>query len=337
MNSKIFLISFMIFLLAAGTVYADKDRLGTAGAMELRIPVGARATALSGAVIANVTGPEALYWNPAGAAATQGYEAAFSYGNWFADMKLNYFGLVATSGGFGSIGASVKVLDIGEWEQTTEDYPEGNGIMVEPSFWVMGLSYARNMTDRVAFGATFNFINESLLSTSATGFALDFGFQYTTPLEGLDFGIVLKSIGPDMRFDGEDLEQTIVDPDGDPNSKSKPYRLRSSAFELPSNILFGVTYKALQAEMYNLNVSTDANLNNYSDNEFRFGGEFAYNDMFFLRGGYAASGQTDYLFTGTFGAGFKFGVGSSALNFDYSYVPMEFFDAQNWFSVKLGF
>ncbi len=156
-------------------------------------------------------------------------------------------------------------------------------------------------------------------------------------MQGLDFGIVLKSIGPDMRFDGPDFEQTIVDPDGDPNSKSKPYRLVSAAFELPSNILFGLTYKALQSDMYSVNISSDAQFNNHAENEFRFGSEFNYNEMFFLRGGYVASGQEEYLFSGTFGAGLKLNMGSSDLHFDYSYVPVEYFDSQSWFSVRLGF
>ena len=68
MRRNSLLLSILIVLLCVGMVAAeDTNRMGTAGAVELRLPVGARATALSGAVLADVTGAEALFWNPAGA------------------------------------------------------------------------------------------------------------------------------------------------------------------------------------------------------------------------------------------------------------------------------
>lgn len=337
MLRKSVLLSILIVLLGIGMAYADTDRLGTAGALELRLPIGARSTALGGAVLSNVSGAEALFWNPAGAAKTEGYEAMFSTGEMIADIKLNYFGVTATSAGFGTIGVNAKVLDIGEWEQTTEDHPDGNGIMVSPSFWVLGMTYARQMTDQVAFGATFNYVSESVLNSSASGFAMDFGFQYVTPLQGLKFGIVLKSIGPDMRFSGADFERSMILTEDDPNAAPKPMRLLSAPFELPSNIMFGVNYKAFSTEMYNLNLMTDLQFNNHSEDEFRFGGEFIYNEMFALRGGMIASGQDDYLYGASFGAGLILGLGNTDLTIDYSYVPTEYFNDQNWFSVKMGF
>lgn len=338
MKKSLFITSLLIIVTWTSAAFAGNDnRIGTAGAQELRLPIGARATALSGAVLADVDGAEALYWNPAGAASTEGYEAMFSYGKWIADVNLNYFGVTANSGGFGTIGISAKVLDLGEWEQTTVEQPEGTGVMVNPNYWILGLTYAKQMTDRVSFGSTLNLVNETIMNTSASGFALDFGFQYKTPIQGLDFGMVLKSIGPDMRFDGSDFEHKENLTENDPNSLPASMRLRSSSFELPSNILFGLHYTALKADMYSFHLATDAQLNNHSEDEFRFGGEFAYNDMLFLRGGYAASSQEEYLFTGTFGVGLKMNMGGSKLMVDYSYVPTEYFDSQSWFSVKLGF
>ncbi|OQY30039.1 MAG: hypothetical protein B6244_01915 [Candidatus Cloacimonetes bacterium 4572_55] len=338
MRKSSILLSVLIIFLCIGIVHAENKRIGVVGALELRLPVGGRATALGGAVLADVTGTEALFWNPAGASATPGYEAVFSYGEYIADININYFAVTAPTGGIGTIGISAKVLDLGEWEETTESQPEGTGVMIDPNFWVLGLTYSRQMTDRVYFGSTFNYVSENVENTSANGFALDFGFQYVTPVQGLRFGVVLKSIGPDMRFDGADFERKLQFEEDDPNANPKPVRLVSASFELPSNIMFGVSYKALQTDMYSMNVSSDLQLNNHSDNEYRFGGEFAYKEMFFLRGGIIGCGQENYLFSGiTFGAGVKVDLGGTALNFDYSYIPTDLFDNQNWFSVRLGF
>lgn len=337
MKIKSYLIGALAGLMAASAASAENPRTGTAGAQQLRLPVGARATALSGAVLSSISGAEALYWNPAGASKGEGYEAMFANGQLFADMKLNYLAVTAPTGGFGTFGLSAKVLDVGEFEETTTDKPDGTGRMISPSYWVLGLTFSKQMTDRVNFGGTFNYINESVLNTSANGFALDFGFQYATPVQGLNFGLVLKSIGPDMRYSGADFEERIVPPSSDPNSVPKSMRLQSAAFEIPSTIIFGVAYQALKADMYSFNITTDGQFNNHSEDEFRFGGEFAYNDMFFLRGGYAASNQDDYLQAATFGAGIKLKLGGTDLNVDYSYVPTEFFDNQSWIGVKLGF
>src|SRR5690349_8376087 len=87
------------------SAHAGSDgRRGTAGASELQIPVGARSSALGGAVAADVTGIEAMFWNPAGLGATNGTEALFSNTSYFANMKVNYAGIATKVGNFGTIG-----------------------------------------------------------------------------------------------------------------------------------------------------------------------------------------------------------------------------------------
>jgi len=57
--------------LLGGTAWAGNiDRLGTAGAQELRIPVGTRGMGLGGSTVASNHGIESIYYNPAGLAAT---------------------------------------------------------------------------------------------------------------------------------------------------------------------------------------------------------------------------------------------------------------------------
>ena len=48
---------------------ANKDRIGTAGAQELLIPVGARTIAMGASSMVFATGAEAIYRHPAGRAA----------------------------------------------------------------------------------------------------------------------------------------------------------------------------------------------------------------------------------------------------------------------------
>src|SRR6185503_5551403 len=74
----------------AAVVHAGSDgRKGTSGATELLIPVGPRSTALGGSIASDVSGVEAMYWNPAGLAAGATTSALFAHSQYFADMDVN--------------------------------------------------------------------------------------------------------------------------------------------------------------------------------------------------------------------------------------------------------
>ncbi|HVP57401.1 MAG TPA: hypothetical protein VMU02_04845, partial [bacterium] len=94
MREKV-LIAALILVLVAGAAYCQSSKTGTAGAQELRIPVGPRGTSMAGAVVADATGSDALFWNPAGAAKTTGTNAFLAYKGYLADMTVSYFGVLS--------------------------------------------------------------------------------------------------------------------------------------------------------------------------------------------------------------------------------------------------
>jgi len=339
MRSKIgFALLLIGLLLLSGQALAGSPgRLGTAGAQELRIPVGSRATAMGGSAIADVSGVEALYWNPAGAAEGTGMEIAFSHLSYIADIKLNYFGVTTSVRDLGSLGASIRVLDIGDIAVTTEEFPEGTGATYAPNYFVFGLTYSRQLTDRVAFGVTGMYIHEKIMRETASGLAFDLGFQYITGIEGLKFGIVMKNYGPNMKFDGADLEYFERPTRDDPQAIKKTMRLVSASFELPSSIQFGTSYELMAMGENSVLVTGNFQSNSFSDDEYRGGVEYAFGEQFFLRGGYVLSDQSDYIYGATFGAGVNLSLGEANLAFDYSYGSTEFFDANQFITVKMTF
>jgi hypothetical protein len=171
------LIGALVIVLAAGVALAGSNKMGTAGAQELRIPVGSRGTAMAGAIVGDATGCEALFWNPAGAAKATGTEAFISYRGYIADTDLSYFSLVSPFS-FGTIGVSAKILSLGDIMVTTETDWNGTGEVYSINIPVLGLTYASMLTDRVAFGATAMFVSEEVMQSRARGLAFDFGFQY---------------------------------------------------------------------------------------------------------------------------------------------------------------
>ena len=340
--------ALLALLLVAGTAHAGSDeRQGTSGANELRIPVGPRSTALGGTTVADAYGPEALYWNPAGLATMNETDVYFSHLSYIADMGVNYFAVTTKAGSFGNIGFSAKMLDVGDVFVTTEAAPEGTGEVLSPTFATFGLSYARQFTDRVRFGATAQFINETVREARARGVAFDFGFQYDTGYNGLAFGFVMKNFGTAMEFSGSDFEFNVPVPDAEPSASNRTVTSTSSSFEMPSYFQIGAGYDLINAgsaasSNNHLRVLGTFSSMNFTPDEVRGGAEYSYKDMFALRAGYGSrvSNSDADVYNGfSFGAGLNLKIGStSRLRFDYANrMVKEFFDDTNEFAVRLTF
>ncbi len=338
MRIKIFCLTLAALLLCSAALFAGGDeRIGTAGAQELRIPVGSRMSALAGAGVAEAIGAEALYWNPAGVSYYTGTEVMFTHLQYFADIDVNYFAAVTAIEDFGSLGISAKVISFGDIIKTTIQEPNGTGEILSPTYSVIGLTYSRRFTDRVSFGATGMLVNERIEQISATGVAFDFGFIYDPGWQGLKFGLVIKNYGPEMRFDGANFEVDNPVPGSEPNSADKTFRSQSATFELPSSVQLGASWNLLRDEQNSATLMGLFQSNNFSEDEFRGGIEYAFNDMFFLRGGYTGSNQDEYMFGATFGAGVKMNWGGTVIGLDYSWMQTETFDNNQFFTVKFGF
>jgi hypothetical protein len=319
--------------LTAGLAWAGSTtRIGTSGASELRMQVGARSIALAGSDLAMVGGAEAMFYNPAGVVATQNKtELLFSNSRLIDDMQLNYFGVMQAMGDFGSIGVSAKVLSIGDIIQTTETAPDGTGATFSPTFSVIGLTYGKAMTDRVNFGGSLNYSSEKILQETAAGVSFDFGFQYDTGVRNAKLGIALKSIGPNMTYSGTDFEFITPVPGADPQAAGRNVATQSAAFELPTSLQVSVGVPVVQG-VNPVNVFGAYNSNSFGRDEGRFGAEWTLKKMLSLRGGYIYSGDSNASYQYSYGLGLRVPLGSSHMNVDWAAQPLHggyFDDVQN--------
>ncbi|UCD63448.1 MAG: PorV/PorQ family protein [Candidatus Zixiibacteriota bacterium] len=332
MKYKVVLLTLVLLAVGLTTVYAGSDRrIGTAGAQELLIPIGSRGTAMGGAVIADSYGLEAVYWNPAGLASLEGTEAMFSHLPYIADINVNFGGVGTTIEGFGTVAAAAKVVDIGDIEETTEDDPEGTGSIHSPTLAVVGVTYARNLTAQVQFGATANFISERIFDVSASGVAFDFGVTYTPNWRGITLGIVMKNYGPDMKFSGSGFQRTYE------VAGQRRVFLSPAPFELPANISIGMSWNFLNQGYSSATLGGNFRSNNHSNDFWQGGVEYAYNERYFLRGGYVYSEQTDFIYGASFGGGVMFEFGETQLTIEYAWTETETFDDNQYFTVRFGF
>lgn len=353
MFRQIFSACLLCALIVSGAHAGDQSRIGTAAAQELRIPAGSRGTALGGAILASVNGAEAMYWNPSGVIfGSSKREALFSYLDYMADMNMNYFALTTKLRDDIAVGVSAKVFSVGDIIVTTEDAPEGTGEVLDPTFSVVALTYSQKLTDRVAFGSTIKYIHEGIKRQAANGLAFDFGFQYKTALDGLTLAIAMRNFGPDLRFNGPDLDRTVslsdAIPSADPQATSRIFRTTLASAELPTSIEIGVAYEFLASELGKATFSATFRNNNLATDEYQAGVEYEVRQMLQLRGGYAVSptGDTlpngfnkEYIMGPSFGFGLNVPMGGENRSFrvDYAYGKTEFFQDNHWLTVGMGF
>jgi hypothetical protein len=332
-------------LILLSSVYAgDINRTGTAGAQELLIPVGARDLALGGSSVASTNGVDAIYWNPAGLANTNGVEAMFSHLSYFADIGVDYGAVGVNAGSFGNIGISMKSLSFGNIPVTTADLPDGTGQTYSPIYLTTGLTYARMLSDRISIGATFNIINESIMNTSATALGVDVGVRYDgIGIPDLKLAVVVKNIGTNISFGGPGLYQN-ASPSSDLRGPAT-YSLVASTAELPSQMELALAYDFKMDDINRVSVFADFENNNYSNDVWKLGAEYSFQNLFFVRGGYTfvpndpldATGSASYLYDYSLGAGLNYDLGGVNFKVDYAYRHLVKMNSNNVVSVKVGF
>ena len=342
----------------------SKKRRGTAGAQELLIPVGARNIAMSNAFVAGLTGVEAAASNPAGVSGLDGTgQAMFSHTMWLADIGVNYVAVVSKFKGESVFGITARTLDFGNIPVTTTEYPDGTGATFSPNYVTLGFLFSKQMTDRIRFGTDFKIVEEGIMRESATGFVLDAGVQYASSSGGLRLGAALKNLGMNMNFEGPDLEEFHTPEGSQPGTSSEPRRVQLQDFEMPTTLELGVAYGPHALGPGKVNLAASFLNNNFSFDEYRFGGEISIFDILALRGGLTISHDPEPFGTdgiqGTdddadddkfeyqseefiWGPTFGFGISpktSTNLNvsIDYAYRTTEIFEDTQWLTITLGF
>lgn len=333
------LIVLLILLITTVNFAGDATRKGTTGADQLLIPVGARGIAIGGAFVANTTGIESIYYNPAGLDVAQRSEGMFNYMSYLADINVSYVAASANLGAMGTLGISFKTLDFGDIPVTTVDSPDGTGSTFSPSYLVAGLTYSKVVTDRVAVGFNAKVISETILNTSAVGFGLDFGVQYSFN-ENLKLGASVMNIGTNMSYTGADLQQKTQIPGSSLQGGTGNYEILTEEFQLPSYFDLSIAYNYAFDDQNALVLGTRFRNNNVLEDQMSYGLEYGFMNTLFLRGGYDMffENTTDQIYGVTLGAGVNYDLSSSvAISVDYAYRDVqEFADPNHVFTIILG-
>ncbi len=301
-------ITFLLVVVFAAAAFADGA--GSTTAAFLKIGVGARAVGMGEAASALAAGPEALYWNPAGLAASEQRVVSFTHNEWLQDIRYEYLGISYPLMTWGSLGFAAGRVSMGELVGMDEQgNPTGN---FGASDMALSVGYARALWPFLTLGVQGEYVTSKIETETASAVAGGVGATVKTPLQGLSAGVAASNIGGEMKFIQE----------GSP----LPLAVRGGfAYLLP----FG-------GEKNKLTVAVDGlKYRDINETYVNSGVEYWFMDMVAGRAGYKANYDEDGL---TAGLGFKYHAAENlAVGADYAYAAMGIWGATHRVSLGVQF
>lgn len=312
-------------------------KTGTTAGQVLKINVGPRGIAMGGAFTAASKDISSMYWNPGGIAGLTGNEAAFYHADLYADVKHDYAAFAANLPDIGNVGVFVNVLSMDEMKVRTIEHPEGTGELFNAGALVVGLSYARNLTNNFSIGFNAKYISENIYNMSATGFALDIGTLYRIPvLNELRIAASISNFGTKMRLEGRDV--LVIKPSGAGQGNLLNSNLELDQFDLPLVFRFGLASDIIKTEDHVVSLEVDAVHPNDHTEYINTGMEYAWNDLLFIRGGYNSLFEEGSEKGLTFGFGLNYKIGSYlGIKLDYAYQAFGRLTNIQYFSIGVKF
>jgi len=315
-------------------VRAQNPNVGTAGAQFLKIPVGARAAGMAGAFTANANDASSIFWNPAGIVGVTSSALFVSHADWWATTKLDHAAFVQTIEDFGSLGVSMTVLSMDPMDITTEENPEGTGQTFDAKDLMIGLSYARKLTEDFSVGVTAKYVQQRIWNESAGGVAFDVGTQYRIGFRDLTIGMSMTNFGGDMTYSGRDLAVSYVNDPHNPFIRMTPANLAPDDYPLPLHFQVGLSISPYTSDEFSILLAADVAHPNDNSEQVNVGSEITIVHQFFLRGGYRFGYDTE---RGTLGGGVALPLGGVNLTFDYAYAMYDLLPAISRISLGMTF
>lgn len=175
----------------------------------MAIGVGGRALGLGGSYVALANDATAGYWNPGALARINYPEAIIMHDERFGDLVNYDFASVAIPYGSNvSLGLSIVRLGIDGIPDTRSAWIDNNGNGVfdnvdridydkisyfNAADWAFYLTYAKQASSNLSYGANIKIIRRDLAEHSATGIGFDVGVLYA-PLTDLFIGINAQDV-----------------------------------------------------------------------------------------------------------------------------------------------
>jgi len=332
-----YLLPFLAILLFSQN--ASSQKVGSTSMQFLKVMPCARATAMGDAYSVLASGAEAVFWNPAGVAGAEQRELSLTYLKWIFDTQQGALSFAMPVANIGAIGVQFQYVDFGEipeatWASPYKDdinYPGLTGNTFHPFTYLVGLTYASQITEKFSTGLSVKFARESLyngaavvaisssgdtstVNTWGNGLIFDFGLKYNTGFRSVQIAASMQNFGANVRYASE--------------ASPVPMALRVGI----AADLIGTNPLLIASEDNRLGVAFDLFQPNDYAQQAHFGVEYVYAGKVALRAGYKFNYDADGF---TAGVGFQQAVASTKFSFDYSYGALNY-NLGNVHRISLG-
>lgn len=307
---KLLFVAAILILLTSPEWAWGQAKVGTAGAQFLELGVSARAIGMGDAFLSICNDASAVYYNPAGLTQLMDRQVLFTHVSYPADINYEFVALAYPTPNIGGVwGLSLTMLNAGEMNYIQYKEVWNPTQTFNAKEYALGISYARNLTDRFMVGGTLKLLDELYDTERATGWAADVGTLYDTGFKGFRIGMMISNFGADLTFLKE----------------SHP---------LPMNFKFGGVVDILRREDHTAVLAAEGSHPNDNMEKFNAGVEYWFRDMFAIRFGNHFEYDTGGL---SAGGGLRLDLSGRELSFDYGYHDMGHLADTHRFSLGIVF
>jgi hypothetical protein len=227
---KIIVLTIMILTIVMSVPsFGEMKKLAQVGFKGLIMPIGAREVGMGNAVVSVPTGPNSIFWNPAGITEISSkISFTFNYMNWIADVNYGAGAVVFGMENFGMIGVSFSVLDYGIFKGTrlmgltTDSWMETGDF--SPGEIAVGLAYANKVTDKFSFGGHIKYARQDLgaglegddraqplaIPFNLSIWAFDFGTLYYTGIRDLRIAMSFQNFSKELKYQIESFPLPLM-------------------------------------------------------------------------------------------------------------------------------
>lgn len=218
----------LLLVLSFGTVLQMNAQIGGSAAFaSLDLPASARMAALGGKVGSIYDHDLHLgIWNPSLLSDTCGSQVAFSFADYFTDIKFGYAALAYHFDNIGTFSLTGTRIDYGSFRET-----DATGATIgefTAGEYGVTLGYSRALQHNFTFGANLKFLQSNLYLWRANALATDVAVSWHHPEKNLSASVLMRNAGLMMRtYTGGNREKLPFEILGGISFKPKhaPFRL----------------------------------------------------------------------------------------------------------------
>jgi hypothetical protein len=270
---------------------------GSSGFPMLKVGLSPRSIGMGDATTALLSGAGATQQNPAGilpgAQGSRDADIMFTHRSWIQDVRTEFLGSAIPLSSEEAVAGFVSTTTISGIEARLTPGPADDTFSSRE--FIAGIAYAHTLSTDIRIAIAAKYLYQRIYVSDASGVAFDLGCLWDTPLRGLHVGGSIMNIGrmSPLVYERTKLPALIRLGGAYGDNEESSSMQFSVAADLVRNVAEGLTY---------------ANA----------GGEYGFQSIFFVRGGYQFGSDTRGLC-----AGVGLRVGRLQIDYAYSHVALD--------------